>query len=98
MPDIFDLIARWWKQMFFVVFLSLLAVGIITFLKPRKYLSTATALPVSAVLSDKAKIFNDNIQYLYSTLGSADELDRIIGTGNLDTLYLSVTRQFNLSD
>ena len=32
MPDIIDLIRRWWKQMLAVVLLSLLAVGVITFL------------------------------------------------------------------
>jgi len=98
MPDIFDLIARWWKRMFAVVFLSLLLVGVITFLKPRKYLSVATALPVSSLGSDKSKIFNDNIEVLYSALGSPDELDRIIGTANLDTLYVAVTKQMDLFD
>lgn len=79
-----------------VVLLSLLVVGAITFLKPRKYLSVTTALPVSTVGSDKSKIFNENIQYLYAALGSPDELDRIIGTANLDTLYLAVTEQLDL--
>ena len=42
-----------------VVMLSLLVVGVITFLKPRKYLSVATALPASSLASDKSKIFNE---------------------------------------
>lgn len=98
MPDIFDLLARWWKQIFAVMIFSLLIVGAITFLKPRKYLSTATAVPASSVASDKARIFNENIQGLYSALGSPDDLDRIIGTANLDTVYLAITQQFNLED
>ena len=98
MPDIFDLIAGWWKRMLAVVLLSLLVVGVITFLKPRKYLSVATALPVSTVGSDKSKIFNENIQYLYAALGSPDELDRIIGTANLDTTYIAVAEQMDLFD
>ena len=84
--------------MFAVVMLSLLAVGIITFLKPRQYLSVATAVPASSVAADKSKIFNENIQALYSTLGSPDDLDMILGTASLDTVYLSVTDQFNLFD
>ena len=71
MPDITDLIKRWWKQMFAVCMLSLLAVGVITFLKPRQYLSVATAVPASSFASDKSKIFNENIQTLYSALGTA---------------------------
>lgn len=98
MPDIFDLIARWWKRMLAVMVLSLLTVGIITFLKPRQYLSVTTAVPASSFASDKGKIFNENIQALYSTLGTADDLDMILGTANLDTAYLFVADQFNLFD
>ncbi len=98
MPDIIDLIRRWWKQMFAVVILSLLAVGVITFLKPQQYLSVATAVPANSFLADKSKIFNENIQNLYSTLGTPDDLDMIVGTSNLDTVYLAVTDDFNLFD
>jgi len=55
-------------------------------------------LPASSVASDKARIFNENIQELYSGMGSSDDLDRIIGTAQLDTVYLAVTDQFNLYD
>lgn len=81
-----------------VVLLSLLAIGIITFLKPRQYLSVATAVPASSFASDKSKIFNENIQALYSTLGTTDDLDMIVGTANLDTVYLAVTDEYNLFD
>lgn len=98
MPDLFYLLSKWWKQIFFIVLLSALIAGIIVFLKPKKYLSIATAVPASTVASDKARIFNENIESLYSDLGSSDDLDVIIGTGQLDTIYLAVTDQFNLYD
>ncbi len=98
MPDIFDLIARWWKRMLAVIVLSLLVVGIITYLKPLQYLSVNTAVPASSFTSDKGRIFNENIQALYSTLGTTDDLDMILGTARLDTVYLFVTDQFNLFD
>ena len=98
MPDIFDLIAGWWKRILVVMVLSLLVVGVITFLKPRQYLSVTTAVPASSFTSDKGKIFNENIQALYSTLGTPDDLDMVLGTANLDTVYLFVTDQFNLFD
>ncbi|MGH2552975.1 MAG: hypothetical protein ACRDEB_04620 [Chitinophagaceae bacterium] len=98
MPDIVDLIARWWKQMLGVMIVSLVTVGVITFLKPRQYLSVASAVPASSFATDKAKIFNENIQTLYSTIGTPDDLDMILGTANLDTTYLFVTDQFNLFD
>ena len=98
MPEITGLIKNWWKQMLAVTLLSLLTVGVITFLKPRLYLSVATAVPASAFAADKSKIFNENIQQLYSSLGTPDDLDMILGTANLDTVYLAVTDQFNLFD
>lgn len=98
MPDILELVRHWWKQIFLVVILSLLAVGVITFLKPRQYLSVATAVPASTYATDRSAVFNGNIQALYSSLGTADDLDRIVGTANLDTTYLAVTDQYNLYD
>lgn len=98
MPDIFYLLSKWWKQIFIVVTVSLLAAGIIIFLQPRQYLSVTTALPANILSADKAKIFNENIESLYSNLGSPDDLDMIIGTAQLDTVYLAVTDQFNLFD
>ncbi|MBK5272600.1 MAG: hypothetical protein JJE22_16480, partial [Bacteroidia bacterium] len=98
MPDIFYLLSKWWKPMLSVVLLSLITVALITFLKPRQYLSVVTALPASSVAADKARLYNKNIEYLYSGLGSPDDLDRIIGTAQLDTIYLAVTDQFNLYD
>lgn len=98
MPDIIDLIKNWWKQMFAVVLFSMLTIGVITFLKPRQYLSVATAVPGSSFAADKSKIFNENIQALYSTLGTPDDLDMIIGTASLDTVYLAVTDMYNLFD
>lgn len=98
MPDIFDLIRHWWKQILAVIIASLLVVGTVTYLKPKKYLSVATAVPASSFASDKSKIFNENIQALYSALGTPDDLDMIVGTAKLDTVYLAVTDQFNLFD
>jgi hypothetical protein len=98
MPDLFDLFAKWWKQMLAVVLLSVTVVGVITFLKPRQYLSVTTAVPGNSYASDKSSIFNENIQGLYTALGSPDDLDMILGTAGLDTVYLAVTDAFNLFD
>jgi hypothetical protein len=98
MPDIFYLIKKWWKQVFGLVLFSLVAVAIVVFLQPSRYLSVATALPASSSFTDKARVFNDNIEHLYSGIGNPDELDRIIGTAQLDTVYLSIATDFNLWD
>lgn len=98
MPDIFDLIKNWWKQVLLVVIVSLIVVGIIVYAKPRQYVSVTTAVPASTYSSDKAKIFSDNVQQLYTALGTPDDLDVIVGTGNLDTVYTVVAQKYNLWD
>jgi hypothetical protein len=62
------------------------------------YLSVTTALPASGILTDKAKIFNNNIEGLYPSLGNPDDLDKILGTAQLDTVYLAVAIAYNLWD
>lgn len=98
MPDIFTLIRNWWKPILLLLLLSLTATGVIVFTKRPEYLSVATAVPASTYSSDKARLFNNNIEQLYTALGTPDDLDLIVGTGKLDTVYLAVTAQFNLQD
>jgi len=98
MPDIFNLFMRWWKQIFLLVFITLFVTAVIVFLIPKKYLGVATALPVSAYATDKTGVFSQNLQGLYSALGSPDDLDRILGTARLDTVYNAVADQLNLAD
>ena len=49
------------------------------------------------MIADKTRIFNKNIEALYSDIGTTDELDRLEGTGTLDTLYIAAADSFNLS-
>jgi len=98
LPVLFYLFSKGWKQILTVVLLALIAAVAVLELSPNKYLSVSTALPASSYTADKARVFNENIQELYSVLGSTDELDMITGTGKLDTLYLAVTDEFNLFD
>ena len=98
MPDIFYLVSKWWKQMLVVLLVSLVTAAIITFIKPRQYLSVTTAVPANSLSYDKGRVFNSNIQSLYSNIGLPDELDIIVGTSRLDTVFLAVTDQFNLFD
>jgi len=73
-------------------------VAAIVFSEKPLYLSVTTALPASGILTDKAKIFNNNIEGLYPSLGNPDDLDKILGTAQLDTVYLAVTIDYNLWD
>lgn len=96
MPDLFGLLYGWWKQMLLVIVLSLIVVATVLYLKPRKYLSVTTALPAPTYATDKAAIFSDNIQLLYPGIGTPDDLDKIVGTAQLDTVYHYVVDQLAL--
>jgi hypothetical protein len=97
MPDVIAVFYRNRKFIMALTFIATLIAVVIVVLLPKKYVSVATALPASSFATDKATIFNTNIQELYSALGTADDLDRIIGTARLDTIYIATARDLNLA-
>ncbi|RYZ27685.1 MAG: hypothetical protein EOO10_11960 [Chitinophagaceae bacterium] len=97
MPDIFEIINRRWKIIVLLTLTATLLALVISLLQPKEYLGTVTALPANSALTDKAKVFNNNIETLYPELGTVDELDRIEGTAKLDTLYIFVAEKQNLA-
>ncbi|MDQ3681576.1 MAG: hypothetical protein M3352_00720 [Bacteroidota bacterium] len=96
MPDLISIIERWWKLIAGLTIVNSILAFVLLLFVPKKYLSIATALPASSVSADKSRIFNTNVQELYSSLGSPDDLDKIIGTANLDTLYIALVKEYNL--
>lgn len=84
--------------MLLVIIVAVAIIAVIVFNEKSRYLSITTALPASGILTDKGKIFNNNIEGLYSSLGSSDDLDKILGTAQLDTVYLAVAIAYNLWD
>ena len=97
MPDLLLVLIKRWKLILSVTVLATLLALMFSLLSPKKYLSVATALPVNSVTADKARLFNSNIEALYSDFGLPDELDRIEGTAHLDTIYIAAAEQFDLS-
>src|SRR6478672_1303028 len=98
MPDLFDLMWRWRKQILLLVIITLIVTTLVVFLVPKRYLSVATALPASSYATDKTSVFSQNLQTLYSTLGLPDDLDKMVGTAHLDTVYRYVIAQLDLPD
>jgi uncharacterized protein involved in exopolysaccharide biosynthesis len=89
MPDVIAVLRRRWRSVVAITAIATALAGVITWLLPSKYLSVATALPASSFNADRASIFNKNIQALYSSLGTTDDLDKFVGTAQLDTLYIT---------
>jgi capsular polysaccharide biosynthesis protein len=98
MPDLLLVFSRWWKMIIGLTILATVITLVVSLLIPKEYLSTATALPANGAMADKSSIFNNNIEVLYSEFGTTDDLDRLEGTGKLDTIYLAAANQFKLAD
>ena len=98
MPDLLLVLSKRWKMILSVTILATILALIFSLLSPKKYLSVATALPVNSVTADKSRIFNSNIEALYSDFGLPDELDRIEGTAQLDTIFIAASEQFDLNN
>jgi uncharacterized protein involved in exopolysaccharide biosynthesis len=97
MPDLLDVLFKWKKQILLLVFITAVITTLIVFLIPKKYMAVATALPAPSYATDKTAVFSDNLQNLYSALGSPDDLDKILGTARLDTIYKYAAGQFDLA-
>lgn len=78
------------------VIISLVITSITLFIVPKYYRSTSVVVAANPALADKARLFNTNIEGLYSNYGSSDDLDRIYGIANLDTTFKTIIREFNL--
>ena len=96
MPDIFDLLFRWWKRILTLVIITLIITAVFVFSKHKEYLGTTTALPAPTFAVDKSGVFSQNMQVLYPGLGSPDDLDMMLGTAHLDTVYNAVAEKLNL--
>lgn len=96
LPPLTLLIQKWWKLILATVSICSILVLSILLIRPKEYLGVSTALPASGYATDRSSIFNENIQNLYSSIGVPDDLDRVVGTARLDTLYGLLVDDFNL--
>ena len=94
MPDLITVFSKRWKLIAGLTLLSVLIAFVVCLISPKKYLSTATALPANTLIADKARIFNNNIEALYSDFGATDELDKLEGTAALDTIFIAAAEKF----
>ena len=84
--------------MIYLLLFTWLGTSVGLWLTPPLYKSESTSVASSVVASDPARLFNPQIQQLYSPLGSVEQLDLLVGSGKLDTIYRPLVRQFNLID
>jgi hypothetical protein len=91
-------IGKRWKLILALTVLSAITATVTVFLLPPYYRSAAAIVPGNPVLADKARLFNNNIQQLYSYFGTGDDIDRIYGIADMDTSYKQLVDEFALID
>lgn len=96
--DVIAVLQKRWKPIFIFVIASLIIALITLFIVPKYYRSTTVVIPASPVLADKARLFNNNIQSLYSFLGNGDDTETLMGIAKLDTVYYQLIDEFKLTD
>lgn len=94
--DVIATLQRSRKSIVTFVVASVVIATITVFLMPKYYRSIAIVVAANPALADKARLFNPNIEGLYSNYGSTDDLDRIYGMANLDTVYKQLVQEFDL--
>lgn len=89
--------SRWWKMIIGVTAAVAIITALLVAARPKEYVATVTALPANSIASDKGHLFARNINQLYPTIGLPEELDPVLGTGTLDTLYIALSEAHNLA-
>lgn len=97
MPDLLTVFSKRWKFILLLTIIATVIAFFVAMVSPKKFLATATALPANSVIADKARMFNTNIEVLYSDFGTPDELDRLEGTGTLDTIFIATANELKLA-
>jgi uncharacterized protein involved in exopolysaccharide biosynthesis len=96
LTDVADVIKRRFKTIAGFVAVVIAATTLLVFLLPQYYSASATGIAANPALADKARLFNPNIEGLYSSFGSSDDLDRLYGIARLDTVYATLVDRFDL--
>ena len=87
-----------WKTLLLFVLVSGIAATITVCIVPPYFRAAATVVPANPALADKGRLFNANIQMLYSYFGTGDDLDRIYGIADMRSTYTKLVDEFSLVD
>lgn len=96
MAETASILQNKWRNILLFTLLTAVVATITVFLMPKQYRSAAKLISANPQLADKSRLFNENIQSLYSYFGSGDDLDRIMGIAILDTSLKQLVKDFNL--
>ncbi|MFN3667024.1 MAG: Wzz/FepE/Etk N-terminal domain-containing protein [Sediminibacterium sp.] len=98
MAETASILQNKWRSILLFTILTAAVATATVFLMPKQYRSAAKLISANPQLADKSRLFNENIQSLYSYFGSGDDLDRIMGIALLDTSLKQLVKNFNLTN
>ncbi len=96
MLGIIAVLKKWRRPIISLVIVATVIASIVAILLPKKYSSTAVVFPVNSMLADKSRLFNSNIQQLYSEYGGSDDLDHLYAIVSSYTVFGFITDSFHL--
>lgn len=88
--EIMQLLKSKWRLLLSFTMLSAILAAIVVFMMKPQYKSSTTLLAGNPQLSDKARLFNQQIKDLYTNFGSGDDLDRIQAFTEMDIILQQV--------
>ena len=86
-----------WKIILLTIVAGAIAAGF-CFLVTKEYKASATLLPANSKLMDKHRLFDSNIQELYSTYGNSDDADRIHAIMQSSQVLLATVDSLSLTN
>ena len=95
MPHTIQVLQKYTRFILLFTLFAMLVAFVTVLLVPQYFRSGARIIAANPQLTDKSRLFNEDIQGLYSYFGSGDDLDRIIGVADMDTTYYQLVDQFN---
>ncbi len=98
LTEVISALQKRWKTITFFVFVVMVITATTLFFVPRYYGSKTIVVPANPELADKSRLFNGNIQHLYSFYGNGDDLEILYGITQLDTVYRALVDEFKLVD
>ncbi len=92
-----DIVDRKWSILLFSGIATLLAL-VVSLVLPDEFVSQASLLPANSKLMDKQRLYENNIQELYSAYGNAEDLDRLFATMHSGAVIHHVADSLKLVD
>jgi uncharacterized protein involved in exopolysaccharide biosynthesis len=97
LATIWQTLRQRWK---FVLLSTIILTGLViagSYLLPNLYKASVVIFPGNSSLNDRNYYYNPNIQNLYSKFGGGDDIDRLMETSALPSIYDKIADSFKLA-